>query len=271
MNLLNEEIIRQHVLPLKLNDLFDIHILQSTDSTNLYLKQFRNQSKINICCSEAQTNGRGRFNRVWYSPYAENIYFSCRWEFNLPINKLSSLSIVTGISIVEALSIFGFSDDIAIKWPNDILWKNKKLAGVLVELMCDSSGKVSAIIGVGLNVNTNTKLTQEVIDKPWCSLSEVMGHNCDRNIIISHLINQLYININSYIRNGFSGFMPRWNSVDYLYGKDVVVDQLSQKIYGKSAGISDSGELIFIDKYNKKSTLNSGEVSLQEVYNIKKN
>src|SRR6185437_11003197 len=149
---------------------YNLHVLQSIDSTNRYLKKFPPSSKLKICVAEEQTQGRGRFGRHWHSPFGENIYLSTRWNLQCALNKISGLSLVTSLAIVDALKQVNISNGIKIKWPNDVLWGVHKLCGSLIESV--SNGLNQIVIGIGLNVNSDTEKHQ-LPDKSWCSLFEI--------------------------------------------------------------------------------------------------
>ncbi|MCW8400894.1 biotin--[acetyl-CoA-carboxylase] ligase, partial [Legionella sp. PATHC038] len=177
--LLNKQKITEHLIAEKHISPFELHLLTTLDSTNRYLKDLPLSNSVDICCAEIQTQGRGRFGRHWHSPFGENIYCSSRWNLNYDLAKLSGLSLVTSLAIVATLNELDLSSNIKIKWPNDILWDNKKLCGSLIEILAESNGNVQVIIGVGLNVNTDTQ-NNPLPDKPWCSLYEMTQKHFDR-------------------------------------------------------------------------------------------
>jgi BirA family transcriptional regulator, biotin operon repressor / biotin---[acetyl-CoA-carboxylase] ligase len=265
LSLLDEEQIRQHLGDDDLNGNINLNLVKSIDSTNIYLKNNITKAMIDICCAETQTKGRGRFNRTWYSPVAENIYFSGRWTLGLNIKKLSSLSLVVGLAIVQTLAAINIHEGIMIKWPNDILWGNKKLAGILIELSTNISGDISVIIGIGMNINSNSKISKSPIDRPWCSLLDITGCLFDRNLIIAKLISTLNEYILMFIETGFANFIPKWQQLDYLLNKNIVVNQLSETINGISGGVNEFGELILLDENRNTHFLNAGETSLRDL------
>src|SRR4051812_26234862 len=114
---------------------YNFHILDKVTSTNTYLKNLPSSQQIEVCYAELQTNGRGRFGRKWESPYKKNIYLSIRLKFPGALSKYSSLALVVAMAVRHALQDHcgKESKNILIKWPNDILWKNKKLCGILIE------------------------------------------------------------------------------------------------------------------------------------------
>ncbi len=240
---------------------FNIHLLTSIDSTNRYLKDLPINGSIDICCAEIQTQGRGRFGRNWHSPFGENIYCSSRWNLNGDLSKLSGLSLITSLAVLATVNEFCSSSDIKIKWPNDILWKDKKLCGSLIEITAESHGNAQVIIGIGLNVNVDTN-THILTDKPWCSLYEISQQQYNRNQIIAKLIINLEYYISKFISQGLNAFMDEWNRYDYLAGKHITVTQSLNTISGIALGITQEGLLILEDGQGTVHYLSSGDTSL---------
>ena len=154
------------------------------DSTNQWVKENLSEldkKDLTIVTADHQSKGRGRFNRPWLSPKGQNLYAS----FHL-YGEYNPLSMA--IAITEVLEDNGFKP--LIKWPNDILIDNKKVAGILTEKV----GK-HIIIGIGLNVNMNRDLLEQ-IDKPATSLSDVSHQEWSIKKILSQLQSQFIKNLN---------------------------------------------------------------------------
>ena len=210
---LSEVAIRQTLTPI-LNQALTLHLFASLDSTNRFLKTHPTPTPLTCCISETQTTGRGRFGRHWHSPFGENIYcsFACRSEGDP--SHLSGLSLVISLAIHATLQRYTNSP-IAIKWPNDLLWHDKKLAGTLIEMTAECHGGTDLIIGIGLNVNTQTQY-DKALERPWCSLRDIVGHTVDRNNLIAELITQLSQHLKRFNQVGFSAFHEQWDAYDYL-------------------------------------------------------
>lgn len=248
--------------PLLQVPLCNLHLFTSIDSTNRFLKDLPASNQLDICCAEMQTQGRGRFGRHWHSPFGENIYCSSRWNLNFDLTKLSGLSLVTSLAILAALKEFEVSPEIQIKWPNDLYWSDKKLCGSLIEIVAQSNGNAQVIIGIGLNVNTDTE-NHPLPEQPWCSLYEITKQHFNRNHLVAALINKLNQYITQFMNNDLNYFMDEWNEVDYLAGKAITVTQPSATLSGRAAGINSIGQLILIDASGIEHRLSSGDTSLQ--------
>lgn len=262
--LLHENLIRQYLQEANFHQPLVLHVLQSIDSTNQYLKNVPFSRGLTLCCAETQTHGRGRFQRTWFSPYAENIYCSFRWYFPSDMAALSTLSLIVSLAILKTLHNFKIADGIAIKWPNDLLWHDKKLCGILVESTQSSKAELQLIIGIGLNVNSQQPKQQDqhAPDRPWCSLYDITQQTHDRNALIAQLLIHLDQYITRFRAEGFEYFLPQWQAVDYLHHKQVRVLQGKQIIEGVAQGITAQGELLVLDQDHHTWKLVCGEASL---------
>ncbi len=260
--LLHEQQITEQLLTKRLITAFNLHLFTSIDSTNRFLKDLPISKQLEICCSEIQTQGRGRFGRHWHSPFGENIYCSSRWTLNCDLTKLSGLSLITSLAILATLKEFNLPSEIKIKWPNDLYWTDKKLCGSLIEILAESNSNAQVIIGIGLNVNTDT-IKHPLPDKPWCSLYEITKQYFDRNLLIARLISNLERYLDKFLNNDLQAFMDEWNQADYLAGKYIQVSQSSGTLSGKACGINHWGQLILEDDAGVKHLLSSGDTSLQ--------
>lgn len=260
--LLDKQQISEQLLTQKLSGAFNLHLFTSIDSTNRFLKDLASSKQLEVCCSEIQTQGRGRFGRHWHSPFGENIYCSSRWTLNYDLAKLSGLSLITSLAILATLNEFNLSSEIKIKWPNDLYWNDKKLSGSLIEIVAESNSNAQVIIGIGLNVNSDT-IKQPLPERPWCSLYEITQQYFDRNLLVSGLISNLARYLDKFLNHDLQAFMDEWNKADYLAGKYIQVRQSSGTLSGKACGINHWGQLILEDDAGVRHLLSSGDTSLQ--------
>lgn len=261
---LNAQEIAAHLLARGFADPYELHLFSSIDSTNRYLKDLPLTDKVAICCAELQTQGRGRFNRQWHSPFGENIYLSSRWNLHCDLSRLSGLSLVVSLAIVATLNEIDANSGIQIKWPNDLLWLDKKLSGSLIEINAESNAHAQVIIGIGLNVNSDTK-NHPLPDKLWCSLYEIFGRPFNRNPLLASLLVHLNTYLTQFITQGLSVFIEEWHRHDYLAGKCILVNQSSQTLRGTARGITSEGLLILEDSSGKNHYLASGDTSLSKL------
>lgn len=262
--LLDENLIHQHLQQAGFQGSVLVHVLESIDSTNRYLKDLPESSIPTLCCAETQTQGRGRFQRAWFSPRAENIYCSIRWQFPNNLAALSPLSLVISLALLQTIRYFGIGAEISIKWPNDLLWQGRKLSGILLETTHHNES-LSVIVGMGLNVNSDSSQYQAdeaAPSRPWCSLYDITHQTWDRNSLLA----QLFIHAQRYIdlfqNHGFAPFLPLWKESDYLYGKNITILQANQSIEGVAQGITAQGELLVLDAEQHQWCIACGEATI---------
>ncbi len=279
--LLDQHQIQQHLQEANFQEKIECHVLDSIDSTNRYLKDVGSMQNISLCCAETQTHGRGRFQRTWFSPRAENIYCSLRWHFPNPNQGLSALSLVISLAIAQTLQDHYFihfedgfdlasqlliskDDGLSIKWPNDLIWQDKKLCGILLETIPHPTIGLYVIIGIGLNVNSDSKShpSKDAPQKPWCSIYDITQQIVDRNWLIAQLMVVIAEFISRFNKDGFESFMPLWHRYDYLKGKTVRISSNNAIMQGIVQGINTQGELLIKDQKNQNLSINSGEASV---------
>ena len=239
-----------------------IDVLEKVGSTNDYLKNdFDRDKAIKVCVAEIQTKGRGRLNRQWHSPFGQNIYFSLRYSFQRDMSELSGLSLITGLAVCNAIESITHLDNLVVKWPNDILVDQQKIAGILIDINAESNGFCNAIIGIGINVNMQNALKKE-IDQPWSSLQKITGQYIDRNLLCAVLINSLMNFLERFSKSGLSDFISEWKEKDCLFGKSVAVMSGQKKVMGIGAGINAQGHLALKMPDKTEKTFSSGDTTL---------
>lgn len=258
---LKKQLILNHLTPSTQKCIHEIHIFDIVTSTNDILNEAIKSSpeKTIAVFAETQTAGRGRQGRTWISPPYTNIYFSLSWRFKKAISSLSGLSLVTAIAVVRALKDLGIKENIKIKWPNDLMYDNQKLGGILIESTAIDSHNSSLIIGVGLNVNL-TDDQAEKINQPWTSLLKITKKKQDRHLLSAFLLNRLSEVLPQFEENGLSHFILEWNALDALLGKHCEIKIGSHYKTGISLGINALGELLLKTNENTIEKINSGEI-----------
>lgn len=270
---LGGECIRQAMAPPARALLRELTVLGETDSTNAFLaRQPAARRHAQAVLAEAQTRGRGRRQRSWYSPAGGNIYLSLGWRFAPAPPHLTSLPLVAGVCVCRALARAGLRDH-GIKWPNDILVDGLKLAGILVETQSAAGGTVIAVIGIGLNVRmpgTPEGQPAAVIDRPWTDLASRLPaaeRAISRNALAALVLEELLPGLERYAGAGFAPFRETWNELDLLNGKRVGFEGNSpfpsgMARTGTALGIDESGGLqVAIDGYGVQ-VLHAAEVSI---------
>lgn len=247
---------------------FSLEVFNSLDSTSDYLKKSpramreHSEKKLQICLTEQQTKGRGRFGRSWLSPFGKNIYFSCLWNVQKDISELAGLSLVVGMAVIKTLKNIGISEAIKIKWPNDILYLNKKLAGVLIEINAETHGHSQVIIGIGLNINMLDDDGE--IGQGWTSLQTITNNQQDRNLIVALLIQNLLVVLDQFQEEGFKSFQKEWLQHDALLHKKISLDHGRKTVTGVVCGVNDQGNLLLRHADESLLAYSSGDASIKK-------
>ena len=261
--ILSEKSIKTDLSGLVLKELDSIFIEDSTESTNDNAKNhLKNQTGLfSIHLAEQQTSGRGRNMKKWVSPHGKNIYLSLGWKSRLLHSQLEGLSLAVATSLISSLKEFT-SNDLKIKWPNDLLINKKKISGILIETT-DSEIGLDVVIGIGINVHMDKSEGSE-IDQSWGNLEENPLHKLDRNEIIVSIISKMYELFKDYPNSGFKKYHHVFETHNLLKDKLCKVNVDKETYEGKVLGVNDLGELL-LEKNGEIQHLRYGEVSIREL------
>lgn len=219
-----------------------------------------------VCLAEFQTAGRGRRGRTWVSPFGNNIYLSLLWAFDGGAVQLEGLSLAVGVVIADVLSALGV-EDISLKWPNDILWRGRKLAGVLLEMTGDPAGACQVVIGIGLNVLMPVDAADS-IDQPWADIRSILAaldlpaENFGRNQLVAALLAELFPLLNSYQAERFASYRARWEQLNAYADEIVEVRMANSMVSGKMLGVNEAGALR-LQTATGEQLFYGGEISLR--------
>lgn len=245
---------------------FNIEILTQAASSNTLLLQ-RAGLEIadggapsgSVLAVELQTAGRGRMGRNWHSGVGTALTFSLLWRFDCGLNALSGLSLGVGVAVVRALKSLGVQD-VQLKWPNDILTGQGKLAGVLIEAQGDMLGPSTVVIGIGLNYTMPAYLERQ-IDQPASALEEACAVMPTRNQLLAAALRELARVLQQFARQGFAALRSEWEQCHIYQNRPIqMVTADGQIVSGIARGVSDSGEL-HLETDQGIRNFNSGEVA----------
>jgi len=241
----------------------NIKIFEKIDSTNDALKQalLKNRNPT-VYLAETQTNGKGRLDRSWYSPFGKNIYLSLAYFMHSNNFNLSGLSIIVGLAMCAAVEEnCQVPNGLKVKWPNDIIANQQKLAGILIETTKNANDYTKIIIGIGINVNM-LQADKDAINQPWTSLQKLTGNYIDRNQLCALLINKILVYLQRFKTQGLQGFMEEWKKRDILFNQPVRLNSNNLIFCGIGIGINNQGHLLLQFKDNLKQSFSSGESNL---------
>lgn len=264
LELMDAAAIRAGILPAAAPLLANIEVLQVTTSTNDVAVQAveGGAQRGSVVLAERQIAGRGRRGRQWVSPFGSNLYLSCVWEFYGGAASLEGLSLAVGVAVVRALKAVGVKG-CNLKWPNDILHSQKKIAGILLEMTGDPSGKCQVVVGIGINHKLPVVLGS-IIDQPWTRLDDICP-GVGRNLLAAMVISHVLLMLSQFQLQGFSCCRDEWNQHDGYREIQVVIKTGAEDIYGIADGVDDSGGLRLLTN-NGLQIIKGGEMTLRRVH-----
>ena len=243
----NEEIILKG---LNLSN-FELRTHQLIDSTNDECKRISSNRDILVVTADKQTMGKGRKGKKWHSPEGNislSIAFADR-EFDVPI------SIATGILVKNALTeIFNLSS-IKLKWPNDLVFKKKKIGGILVEKEVFAN-YTKVIVGIGINLELDKK------ESWWGDFKDLNGKN-----LRDKIINKILMKFEILLKNGLDDWKGLWDQSCIHNDSIISVARNDEIIKGKYLGLNNVGELLLEKETGNIISFSSGEVSIKGIYN----
>ncbi len=242
----------------------NIAILNRVNSTNAFLQEKIKEdwTSASLCLAEYQSEGKGRRDRSWLSPYGKNIYMSLVWEFVAGPGALNGLTLLVGLAIIKALSKFNITG-LSLKWPNDVMWNGNKLAGVLTEINVDDINGCQAIIGIGLNLHLPSKIRNQLHNQ-ITDMQTILGAYPDKNYITALILEELLTLLPEFESKGFEHFVDQWRGYDHLLNKQIILHTIQDKVEGVAQGVDHTGALeIKVDGNIKK--FYSGEASIGSV------
>jgi BirA family biotin operon repressor/biotin-[acetyl-CoA-carboxylase] ligase len=242
---------------------FGVEVIDRVESTNTLLMQRAAAGARGgaVIAAEWQTSGRGRRGRAWHALPGAALTFSLLWRFEQGAGLLAGLSLAVGVAVTRALARCGVKDA-GLKWPNDVLWRGRKLAGILIEMQGDMLGPSAAVIGIGLNCRMPAAL-RDRIDQPAVDITTAAGVAPERNRLLATLLIELDRVLTEFARDGFAPFRDDWQRCHVYQGRPVRIDLPDGGIVnGTAEGVAENGALLLATQ-SGQLRLHSGEVTLR--------
>ncbi len=217
---------------------------------------------LSVVFAETQSAGRGRRGRSWLSPPGINLYVSCLKRFDGGVAGLSGLSLAIGVIVLRALAAAGVSGA-GLKWPNDVLTPQGKLAGALVELGGDHQGSCAAVIGIGLNLRLTDALREQA-GQPVADVAGLCGGQPPaRNRMAAALVQALVDGLPQFEQHGFAAFVDDYAAHDLLRGIPLALSGTQGDLAGIGAGVDARGALQVRLADGRTRTVDSADVTVR--------
>ena len=237
------------------------HYFVELGSTNLHARTLAEQGAAQgeFVIAEAQTHGRGRLGRRWESPPGVNLYFSVILRPRLMPVHAPQITLMAAVALAETIAPL-IRQAPVIKWPNDILVNDRKLAGVLSEAACSPERIDHVILGIGLNLNYRAVSMPAELRRRATSVVDLTGNDVDRESVMVRLIHNLDRCYGELEESGFETLRPRWDAFFGLRGRRVRIENHEHVVIGRALGIDRNGALILEDDFGELQNIYAGDV-----------
>ncbi len=257
-DILSEEAIRLHLNPSFQKN--KIIVKNSLDSTNTFAKILGMESAEHgtVVVANEQTKGRGRFGRTFFSEAGKGIYLSVILRPQIGIDEISFSTILTVVAVMRGLRRFT-TQNLEVKWVNDIFSDGKKVCGILTELMSDveTQGVDFLVAGIGINFNAKdedfAKEIRNIAGSVFCA-------DADRNRLIAEIVSELLRVFDHYDK---SSIIEEYKSYQLALGKRIIYTKNGEDFEGIAQDITQDGALVVVNDEGKVQELHSGEISIK--------
>jgi BirA family biotin operon repressor/biotin-[acetyl-CoA-carboxylase] ligase len=240
---------------------FDAEALGECDSTSsrLIARAEAGAPSGTLIIADRQSAGRGRRGRQWHSATADSLTFSLLWRFPVGSGAPMALSLATGLAVARALESLG-GPALGLKWPNDVLHAQRKLAGILIELVPGSLH--AAVVGIGVNLRRPADLP-EALNDSVAALDERLVAVPARETVLAALLGHLAATYATYARHGFAALRDDWQARHIHHGRSVrLLADDAEDVVGICLGVDADGALL-LDSGRGRRRFIGGEISLR--------
>ena len=236
----------------------EVELLESVDSTTLYLKRNGDISKNTLVVAKTQTAGKGRYGKSFYSD-ENGIYMSLLLNKTIDAKDVYLLTISAALAVTETLNTL-YDVDTKIKWVNDVYCANKKMCGILCEGVLNSEGCYEqSIIGIGINI-FKSHFPAEISDIATSLETFVDTSKIDKNEIISAVANRFFKLIHNSTPNEV---VERYKSASLMIGRKITVLSVTENYTATVLDIDQTAQLVIQKENGEILSLNSGEISIK--------
>lgn len=244
-----------------------VHEIGSTNATLLEIAQTHNQTHCwpKLLGTHHQTQGQGRLGRRWQDTPGQSLMFSCGFLIDSNTNSPKNLQgLGPALGARSAMCLrehLKEPDGLKVKWPNDLMIKHGKLAGILVQTRVRQS-RLLVVIGMGINLGIDSSMST-ALGRDIANLSDWLQGTVDWSDLVSQLAQTWRDTLAACATQGFAPFQPLFNGLDYLANQPVNI--LEQGIIidqGIARGLSPQGCLV-LENANGKTAIMTGDVSVR--------
>jgi BirA family biotin operon repressor/biotin-[acetyl-CoA-carboxylase] ligase len=243
----------------------EIIVLPETTSTNDEVEQAAraNRDEGLVVFAESQTRGRGRRGRRWSSPTGKGLWFSILLRPQLAPGECTQLTVATATALVRAIrSVTGVTPE--IKWPNDLLVRGKKLAGILTELSAELDHVRYVIIGIGIDCNQTTSDFPRELRDIATSLKLTSGKTISRTDLAVAVLRELDVDYARILDGDFNSVAEEWAGHCSTLGRQVEIEVGQRRITGRAEALDESGALMLRTEHGQVERVICGDVIMTQ-------
>jgi BirA family biotin operon repressor/biotin-[acetyl-CoA-carboxylase] ligase len=242
-----------------------IHYFRAIDSTNseAYQLALKGAREGEIVIAESQEKGRGRLGRHWFSPPFLNLYLSVILRPKIPPQQASLITLMAAVATADAIEKFSGLLPL-IKWPNDILLRDRKVAGLLNEIHSEMDRVHFMILGIGVNLNMDRKMFSKEIWNVATSLKKETGQPISRKAFLETLLQELEMWYAIFLKKGPDAVLKAWRDRAQIKGRRVTVTSFGETLAGIAIDVDSDGALILETEDGRQRRIVAGDVEYKK-------
>ena len=240
-----------------------IRVLPQTTSTNDKASRaaLEGHPEGLVIFAESQSAGRGRMGRRWASPAGRGLWFSVLLRPSLAPSECTQLTAASANALVRAIqSTTGITPE--IKWPNDLLIKGKKIAGILTEMSAELEHVRSVILGIGIDATQTASEFPADLRNIATSLKLATGKTVSRADLAEAVLRELDREYARILAGQFAAVAEEWGSRCSTLGKQVTIDMGARRVRGRAEALDENGALLLRTEHGRIERIIGGEVTL---------
>ena len=241
-----------------------IHHFDTIDSTNHWAMELARQGAAEgeVVIAEAQSAGRGRLGRSFFSPAGKSFYGSIILRPEIPPARAPQITLVAGVAAAETLERHAFTRP-GLKWPNDVRLGPRKVVGILTEMEAEADRVLHVVCGIGVNLNVPAAEFPRELREIATSVLAATGRRVDRAAFAADLFRSFERLYDEFLRSGLERLRERWDSYSILTGEEVRVEGSGEVLSGRVLGIDGDGALRLETESGEVVRAIAGDVTLK--------
>ena len=241
-----------------------IELYESLGSTNDRIRELAEAGapEGTVVVAREQSTGRGRFQRSFYSPLDQGVYFTVLLRPDLAASEAVMITVLTAVAVARAIERVG-GIETGIKWVNDVYLKGKKACGILCEASMDLESGQLKYVAVGIGINTGMIRFPGELSRIATSIGNATGKAADGNRVIAEVLKEMEVMYDALPKRDF---LEEYRRRSVVIGRRIEIRRGEERAAGVALDIEEEGGLL-VETDEGQKTLRSGEISvhLEEV------